>query len=337
MKRASQREGERVFSDIGAGSGFAGVVAVVGLAITMPFGYFAVAQVPAGAQKSAPAPVGSLGPRPPDVPAKPVDADLVVAQAYLEKAVFLRNFYAANDLAYDAAGHVQGAVRATDWTLAAVALQKAERRSPSQIEITGLRVAIRYNEDAHEFQRHNQGDEKIKILLTDPGLPKAFAAALETIFAIGIDPALQRSMPDYWRHYFDPSLAWPADPKDPLNGQTIEPIPGGAPAVTPANQPKAAVAAIVPPRVEHKVEASYSPAAEHDKVHGVMQLRLVVDTEGVPRRIAITRPIGYGLDQRAVEATQKMRFAPATRAGTPVPAALLINQDFIVVQTPARP
>ena len=55
---------------------------------------------------------------------------------------------------------------------------------------------------------------------------------------------------------------------------------------------------------------------------------MVVDAEGVPQRIVIARPLGYGLDARAVEAVAKWRFTPAMREGRPVAVSLVVNYDF---------
>jgi len=148
---------------------------------------------------------------------------MATAQALVGKALFLRGFYVANDLNYDAAGKVQGSPKTGDWTLAAVNVLKVERRGTGEIELDGVRVAIRYNADAHEFQRHALNEEKMRLVVKDPGDAKELKAAFAAMFAIGIDPGLQRAMPDYWRHYFDPALAWP---QDALSGQTIYALMG---------------------------------------------------------------------------------------------------------------
>jgi protein TonB len=43
-----------------------------------------------------------------------------------------------------------------------------------------------------------------------------------------------------------------------------------------------------------------------------------VDKTGRPRSIRISRPIGMGLDQKAVEAVSKWQFEPALKDGEPV-------------------
>src|SRR6202012_1436323 len=103
------------------------------------------------------------------------------------------------------------AVKPEDWTVAAVNVLKAERKGPGVVEMNGVRVAIRYVPERREFERHPQNDEKVRITVADNGDPKQMERALDAAFSTGIDVRLQRAMPDYWRHYFDPKLAWAAD------------------------------------------------------------------------------------------------------------------------------
>jgi TonB family protein len=156
---------------------------------------------------------------------------------------------------------------------------------------------------------------------------KQLEAAFAAIFSVGIDPALQRSMPDYWRHYFDPALAWP---QDALQGQTIYALYGASALYRAADQAKDVTA----PKVEHRVDAKYSDFAVRDKVQGAMQLGLVVDSTGAPLRIAIVRPLGYGLDADAVEAMRKWRFTPGIRGGDPVATGVTMEQEFTLVSAP---
>jgi len=250
------------------------------------------------------------------------DPQVQLATTLVGKALFLRGFYLNNDLRYDAAGRVQGTPKAGDWTVAAVNVLRVERRGPREIELDGVRAAIRYNADAHEFQRHPLNDEKMKIVVEDAGDVRGFQAAVAAMFAVGIDPELQRAMPDLWRHYFDPNLAWP---QDALSGQTIYPLFG-------QDQAKD----VTPPKVDHSVDAKFTSFAERDKVRGVLQLRMVVDAEGVPHRISVARPLGYGLDERAVEAMAKWRFTPGMREGKPVATAVVAEQEFALVAPPRR-
>jgi TonB family protein len=207
---------------------------------------------------------------------------------------------------------MQGEKKAVDWTLSAFNLEKVSRRSDGQLELDGVRVAVRYNPDQHVFERHPLKDDKVKILLA-ADKPELVQPALAAIFSVGIDPELQRSMPSYWSHYFIPSLPWPADA---LTGQTVFAANGTDPA------------GLVFPVPEKKPEPGFTAEAEKDHVLGAVLVRMDVDEDGVPRRIVIRQPLGYGLDARTIETLVKYRFKPGTLEGKPVPVEMTVEQQF---------
>jgi hypothetical protein len=269
------------------------------------------------------APAQQPAPKPETATPAPVehhDPTLDLAANLIGRALFLRCFCADDNLTFDAQGHPQGQPKTADWTLAAVNVLKAERKGPGEIQLDGVRVAMRYATDRREFDRHPQNDEKTHFIIADNGDPAAFDRTLKSVFATGIDRPLQLSMPDFWQHFFDPALPWP---KDALAGVPVQSI------VTPsANE--------VPAAVTHKAESGYNPIATRDRVAGSVKLHLLVDLEGMPRHIAIVQPLGYGLDEKAVEGAAKYRFTPATVQGKPVVSSVLMNQDFVVVLTPSQ-
>jgi len=249
------------------------------------------------------------------------DPALEAANELVGRALILRCFCAENSLAFDAEGHPQQPVKLTDWTLAGVNVQKAQRREGGTIELDGVRVAVRYAPDRHEFDRHPQNDEKVKILVPDtggagPGAARSMARALDAIFSEGIDLRLQKAMPPYWLHYFAPQTPWP---NDALVGTPV--VTPGAPGTPPG---------ITDPKPLQRHEATYTTDASHDRVAGLVMLRAVVDTQGIPRRVAIVQPLGYGLDARAVEALDKFKFTPAmTPNNQPIAAMMLLRQEFV--------
>jgi TonB family protein len=253
--------------------------------------------------------------------AETVDKTLVTASLLVGKGLFLRGFYLGNDLKFDETGRVEGTPKVGDWTVAAVNVLKVERRAADEIELDGVRAAVRYNADSHEFQRHALNDEKMRLVVKDSGDSKQLEAAFAAMFSMGIDPGLQRAMPDYWRHYFDPTLAWP---QDGLNAQTIYALYGAA------DQAKDVSA----PKLEHRVDAKYSEFAVQDKVQGTLRLRVVVDASGTPQRLAVSQPLGYGLEASAVEAMRKWRFTPGMKEGSPVAAGVVVEQQFSLVAAP---
>ncbi len=67
---------------------------------------------------------------------------------------------------------------------------------------------------------------------------------------------------------------------------------------------------VSPPSILYKVEPEYSEEARKAKFQGTVLLFVVVDEKGMPRDIKILRPLGLGLDQKAVEAVEKWKFSP---------------------------
>jgi TonB family protein len=77
-----------------------------------------------------------------------------------------------------------------------------------------------------------------------------------------------------------------------------------------------------------KVEPEYSEEARKAKFQGTVVLSIVVDESGLPRNFKITRPLGLGLDEKAIEAVQKWRFRPGYKDGKPVAVMALVEVNF---------
>jgi len=82
------------------------------------------------------------------------------------------------------------------------------------------------------------------------------------------------------------------------------------------------------PSILYKVEPEYSEEARKAKFQGTVVLAVVVDEHGIPRDIRVQRPLGLGLDQKAVEAVEKWRFSPGRKDGKPVAVVAVIEVNF---------
>jgi protein TonB len=82
------------------------------------------------------------------------------------------------------------------------------------------------------------------------------------------------------------------------------------------------------PSVLSKVEPEYSEEARKAKWQGTVVLQLVVDEHGLPKDPKVTRSLGLGLDQKAIEAVMKWRFKPGMKDGKPVPVIATIEVNF---------
>jgi TonB family protein len=82
------------------------------------------------------------------------------------------------------------------------------------------------------------------------------------------------------------------------------------------------------PQIITKIEPEYSEEARKAKYQGVVVLSIEIDANGIPRNIKVVRPLGLGLDEKAIEAVQHWRFRPALRGGKPVAVSANVEVAF---------
>jgi TonB family protein len=79
----------------------------------------------------------------------------------------------------------------------------------------------------------------------------------------------------------------------------------------------------------YKPEPSYSEEARKAKYQGTVVLWVVVDEQGNVRdNIRVVRPLGLGLDEKAVETVKTWKFKPAMRNGVPVAVYVDVEVTF---------
>jgi hypothetical protein len=142
--------------------------------------------------------------------------------------------------------------------------------------------------------------------------------ALNSIFANDIDPVMMSHLPEYWQEYFtSKSQHRQYMPKD----ASIKVVSEG----------------MTPPRVLNSIDPSSNEYAQKYGIAGMELLRTVVDAAGIPRQMAIERPIGFGLDEKAVEAIKNSHFRPATLNGQPVPVVVDLVVTFRIYSNRTKP
>jgi TonB family protein len=72
------------------------------------------------------------------------------------------------------------------------------------------------------------------------------------------------------------------------------------------------------PVVLYRVEPDYSEEARKAKLQGIVTVYFEVNERGLPTNLRIFRPLGMGLDEKAIEAVLKWRFRPGYKDGKPV-------------------
>ena len=82
------------------------------------------------------------------------------------------------------------------------------------------------------------------------------------------------------------------------------------------------------PKPLYTPDPEYSEEARKAKYQGVVVLWLVIGADGRPREIKVARPLGMGLDEKAVEAVRTWRFEPARKDNQPVAVMMNVEVSF---------
>jgi TonB family protein len=78
----------------------------------------------------------------------------------------------------------------------------------------------------------------------------------------------------------------------------------------------------------YRPEPEYSEEARKAKYSGTVLLSVVIDEHGNTRDIHVLRPLGLGLDEKAIEAVTRWRFRPGIKGGRPVAVEANIEVSF---------
>jgi TonB family protein len=138
---------------------------------------------------------------------------------------------------------------------------------------------------------------------------QALRDAVDAVFASGIDQHMIATLPAFWQLYYkDVATKTDFRPSDPdvLRQSQVD--------------KKARLVSIIDPQS--------NDYAQKNGVAGMSMYHVVVEPDGKAGEVAIGRPIGFGLDESAVDAIRKAKFDPAIKDGKPVPVVLDLVVEF---------
>jgi TonB family protein len=142
--------------------------------------------------------------------------------------------------------------------------------------------------------------------------------AINVMFAPALDDSVIATLPPYWQNYF-------ATKEGKARTQRVD-----ASALRPGGDVK-------PPRLLTVLDPASNDYAQKNNIAGMVFLRMVVDAQGRPGSLTIVRPIGFGLDEKAVEAVEHSQFRPGTLNGKPVPELVNMQVTFRIYSNRTRP
>ncbi|MGB9416385.1 MAG: energy transducer TonB [Acidobacteriaceae bacterium] len=142
--------------------------------------------------------------------------------------------------------------------------------------------------------------------------------AINVMFSPALDDSVIATLPAYWQNYF-------ATKEGKARSQRVD-----ASALRPGGDVK-------PPRLLTVLDPASNDYAQKNNIAGMVFLQMVVDASGRPGAVTIVRPIGFGLDERAVEAVEHSQFSPGTLKGKPVPEVVNLQVTFRIYSNRTKP
>jgi periplasmic protein TonB len=82
------------------------------------------------------------------------------------------------------------------------------------------------------------------------------------------------------------------------------------------------------PRILYAPDPDYSEEARKAKYQGTVVLWVIVGPDGRPRDVRVSRSLGLGLDEKAMEAVRTWKFEPARKDGQPVAVQINVEVNF---------
>jgi TonB family protein len=85
---------------------------------------------------------------------------------------------------------------------------------------------------------------------------------------------------------------------------------------------------VTPPRLIDAPAPEFSKEARRQHIGGTVELAITVTSEGKVTRMRVLKSLGYGLDEKAIDAVRRWKFQPGSKDGKPVSVAIAVGVSF---------
>jgi len=271
---------------------------------------------------------------------------------YKGKTFILRGFYSGDHLKYDSSGRALNPSEPDDWTVAGIVQVESLKVSGNRLRVDARRLHFGWlggvfqelHDNVGRFDKDERADRSLRIE-ADLGSATGEAAdeVLSNVFLTSRDN-FAGLVPGYWIPCVRAGLTGEGGKQNSpcrfseqfttipgvasVSGETsgpeqtrIQSQPSQVPALHVGN-------GISAPKIVSQSTPEFSDGARRAKYQGTATFALIVDKTGQVRDIRVVRPLGAGLERKAVEAVSKWRFDPARKNGEPVDVEIAVQVDF---------
>jgi TonB family protein len=227
--------------------------------------------------------------------------------------------YIASDrhLRYDESGKPLGTWHPGRWARDGyVEVRSVEFKAPLLI-ISANRGIVSFSPPNYQIAFVPRSEKiQLEISVADMTI-EALERAFERVFIPDND--LPENLEDYWKPFLSCLRSNNAGPCNSAKSNLANSVPSGAFKVG---------IGVTAPKVSSRVEPQYNEEARLARIQGTVVLEGIVQTDGRFRVVRIIRPLGFGLDEAAVDALAHWTFEPGRKNGAPVDVSLNVEVNF---------
>jgi len=238
---------------------------------------------------------------------------------YKNQLLALRSPFTSRDQKFDSSGQPLTMAKSSGWLLYGGIYVEKLNLSSDTLKLEGHRAT--YYDEKKSGKRlllTFDKSQRIEIHLAQPinSLDDA-DAIMGRIFFLGAD-AIDHIKPEFRR----------ADDNTPDSEIYRVSQAGLRPASANAAGSSDTTDKVLAPRPTYTPEPEFSEQARHAKYQGTVVLWIVVDKTGKIARIRLERPLGMGLDEKALAAVKLWKFDPGKKDGRPVAVEMGLEISF---------
>ena len=258
---------------------------------------------------------------------------------FVDKIVIVRGFYDGSMLRFDKDGKLTGKAIPGYWASEGMVKVSEINLRSGVLQIKAKRILNVFDRSTGKFENFDAHESVLLELQLDGVPPEVDSVRQSLLKVIANDLSELKTMtPDYWECWVNGRArrsgngVWMCSGIKNLVPNTDSAQAGQEVTVAGPNPARERVfkvgKGVEPPRALSTTDPEYNRAAKAAGLEGPSVLWVVVDEQGEIAHISVERPLGAGLDDRAVEAVREWRFAPARKDKKPVPCIINVEVNF---------
>lgn len=256
-----------------------------------------------------------------------------IAERLIGKQLFLRGFWAGDNLKFDAQGQIESSNDTVSFTESGIDVRSV-RVNGNSLLIEGQRMALEFlpNDEIRRVPAKTELDPGAVSMEIQGDGSGDFDRALNKVFAKDL-ATLAPSLPQYWQAYAMQHFL-PVSSAPKLQRESFMKEPAPTENFTPEEKSAMHVGGEVkPPTLIRTYNPAFTDLANAQKFTGNVKLYLWFDSDGKVSHVSVAQPAGLGLDEAAIAAVQQYQFEPATLNGNAVTVDLYLDVSFKTLQS----